>query len=100
MGKKVKGWPQSPKVGYRGPRKTRGLHPSGYEEILVYNIDGVERAKPETQVIRIAHTVGARKRVEIRTRADELGIHVLNPGKKEKREQDEEIVDENSVKDD
>ena len=35
MRKKVKGWPRSAEVGYRSPKETRGLHPSGYEEVLV-----------------------------------------------------------------
>jgi len=34
---------------------------------------------PELQAIRIARTVGGRKRVEIMALAEEKGIHVLNP---------------------
>ncbi|MFQ6064924.1 MAG: 50S ribosomal protein L32e [Candidatus Bathyarchaeia archaeon] len=80
MRKKVKGWPRSPEVGYRGPKEARGLHPSGYEEVIVHNVDEVRKVDPKTQAVRIAHQVGARKRVEISAIADELGIHVLNPG--------------------
>lgn len=79
MRKKVKGWPRSVTVGYRGPKEARGLHPSGYEEVLVWNVDDVSGVDPKTQAIRIAHTVGARKRVEISAKAKEEGIHVLNP---------------------
>lgn len=79
MRKKVKGWPRSPAIGYRGPKETRRLHPSGYVEVLIRNVDDVSGIDPETQAVRIGHTVGARKRVEILARADELGIHVLNP---------------------
>lgn len=79
MRKKVKGWPPSPTTGYRSPKKTRGLHPSGYKEVLVHNLDDVEEIDPETQAIRTAHTVGARKRIEILAKARELGIHILNP---------------------
>lgn len=89
MRKKVKGWPQSPSAGYRGPKAARGLHPSGYVEILVQNVDDVDGVDPETQAIRIAHTVGAKKRVEISARAKEKGIHILNP--KEERELEETI---------
>ena len=81
MRKKVKGWPGSAEVGYRTPKEVRGLHPSGYEEVLVRNVDDVRKVDPETQAIRIAHQVGARKRVEISAIADELRIHVLNPRK-------------------
>ena len=33
----VSGVPQLVKVGYRGPKVARGLHPSGYIDNLVYN---------------------------------------------------------------
>lgn len=83
MRKKVKGWPKSPRVGYRGPKEARGLHPSGYMEVLVHNVDDVDGVDPKTQAIRIAHTVGARKRVEISARAKEREIHILNPREEE-----------------
>jgi len=96
MRKRVKGWPKSVKVGYRGPKEARGLHPSGYEEVLVYNVDDIDKVNPETQAIRIAHTVGGRKRVEISARAREKKIYILNP-KEEKREKIEEIEAEETV---
>jgi len=65
-------------VGYRGPEKVRGLHPSGFEEVLVHNSDQLEGLNPGTQAIRIGSTVGYRKRLEIESKADELGIRVLN----------------------
>jgi len=76
---KKKGWPPSPSVGYRGPRAVRGLHPSGYEEVLVYNVGDLATIDPETQAIRIAGTVGARKRALILAEAKKRGIKVLNP---------------------
>ena len=95
MRKKVKGWPRSPEVGYRSPKETRGLHPSGYEEVLVRNVDDVRKVDPKTQVIRIAHQIGARKRVEISAIADELEIRVLNPRRAvEVEEEVEELGEE------
>ncbi|MFQ5758480.1 MAG: 50S ribosomal protein L32e [Candidatus Bathyarchaeia archaeon] len=94
MRKKVKGWPRSPEVGYRSPKETRGLHPSGYEEVLVRNVDDVRKVDPKTQAIRIAHQVGARKRVEISAIADELKIHVLNPRRAMELEEEFEEVEE------
>jgi len=38
MRKKVKGWPVSPTTGYRSPKKTRGLHPSGFVETRVQSV--------------------------------------------------------------
>ena len=80
MRRKVKGWPATVNIGYRGPKLARGLHPSALREVLVYNPDDLREINPETEAVRIAHTVGARKRAEILSRARELGIHVLNPG--------------------
>jgi len=89
MRNKFKGWPKSVEIGYRGPREARGLHPSGYVEILVHNVDEVDKVDPKMQAIRIAHTVGARKQVEISARASKRGIRILNP-KEEKKERESE----------
>lgn len=84
MRRKVKGWPKSAEIGYRGPRKARNLHPSGYEEILVRNVDDLASVDPKIQAIRIAHTVGMKKRGEISLRAGERHIYILNPLPEEK----------------
>jgi hypothetical protein len=90
-----KGWPKSVEVGYRGPRKARGLHPSGYREILVRNVDDLAKIDPKVQAVRIAHTVGMKKRAEISLRAGEKHIYILNPLPKEKpAEKAEETVEE------
>jgi large subunit ribosomal protein L32e len=75
---KVKGWPASPSTGYKGPKIARGLHPSGYREVLIYNAEAVAEVDPTTQAIRIAHTVGTRKRTLIIAEAEKLQIKVLN----------------------
>jgi len=90
MRKKVKGWPRSPEAGYRSPKEIRELHPSGYTEVRVQTVEDVNRVDPKTQAIRIAHTVGAKKRVEISARAEERGIHILNPRKVKELEEVEE----------
>jgi len=74
-----KGFPSKVKIGYRKPRKIRGLHPSGFREIIVYNVADLELVDPTKEAIRIASTVGMRKREQILNRARELGIRVLNP---------------------
>jgi len=80
MRKKVKGWPASPNAGYRGPKESRGLHPSAYREVRVFNLDDLSMINPESEAIRIASTVGGRKRAEIIREARERGIRILNPG--------------------
>ncbi|MFQ5552784.1 MAG: 50S ribosomal protein L32e [Thermoplasmata archaeon] len=70
--------PSLPSTGHRGPRAVRGLHPSGFQEVLVHRPKDLEDMNAETQAGRIAHSVGTRKRVAIQERADELGIRILN----------------------
>lgn len=64
--------------GFRGPRAVRYLHPSGYRDILVHNVKELSSLNPETDAVRIASTVGQRKRKEIYEKATELGLKVLN----------------------
>nr|MDO8134997.1 50S ribosomal protein L32e [Candidatus Njordarchaeum guaymaensis] len=76
---KMKGWEVSPRVGFRGPREARNLHPSGYKEIMVYNLKNLDKVNPKEYAIRISHQVGTRKRMLILGKAEELGLKVLNP---------------------
>jgi large subunit ribosomal protein L32e len=70
--------PPMVEIGYRGPKSVRGLHPSGFEEVMVYNADSLDKIDPKAQAIRIGGTVGVKKRLVIEARAAELGIRVLN----------------------
>lgn len=70
--------PPMVEIGYRGPAAVRGLHPSGFEEVLVHNVDALAAIDPKTQAVRIGGTVGVKKRIAIEDRAAELGIRVLN----------------------
>jgi large subunit ribosomal protein L32e len=74
----VNGWPHLVKIGYRVPKEVRYLHPSGYRDVLVHNMKELEAILPETEAARFAAGVGTRKRIELATRAKELGIRVLN----------------------
>ena len=66
------------RVGHGKVAGARGLHPSGFREVVVHNLNDLESIDPETQAARIGRTVGGRKREHIHARADELGIRVLN----------------------
>lgn len=74
-----KGFPLKVKCGYRSPKKIRGLHPSGFKEIIVYRVEELENINSSQYAIKIASTVGRRKKYLIYKRAKELGIKVLNP---------------------
>ncbi len=67
-----------PSVGYRGPREVRGLHPSGFQEVLVHNERQLAGLDPAKQAVRVAHGVGARKREVIEKACDDKGLRVLN----------------------
>lgn len=75
---KKKGKPPLVSIGYRNPKLVRGLHPTGFKEVLVHNVKDLEKVNPDREAVRIAGTVGRRKRIEIIQKADELGIVVLN----------------------
>jgi large subunit ribosomal protein L32e len=76
--RKIKGWPASPSMGYKGPKVARGLHPSGYRDVLVHNVAELAGIDPSTQAARIAHTVGKRKRAQILIQARKLKVTILN----------------------
>ena len=81
MRKQKSGMPAIVKVGYRGPKSARGLHPSGYTDNVIHNVSELASLDPKKDAARLGHTVGRRKRIEIIARATELGIKVLNAGK-------------------
>ncbi len=81
MRKQTSGMPAIVKIGYRGPKAARGLHPSGYTDNLIYNVNELARLDPKKDAARLAHTVGKRKRLEIIAKATERGIKILNSGK-------------------
>jgi len=65
-------------IGFGSPKGARYLHPSGFREVRVWNVKDLEKINPEVQAARVAHQVGMKKRLEIESKADELGIRILN----------------------
>jgi len=70
--------PSKVRIGFRGPKEVRGLHSSGFEEVMAYNVADLENVDPKKQVVRIGSMVGTKKRLEIAKRAEELEIRILN----------------------
>jgi large subunit ribosomal protein L32e len=66
------------RIGHGKVSTARGLHPSGFKEVLVYNSLDLEDMNPASEAARIGATVGGRKREQIHLKADELGIRILN----------------------
>lgn len=68
-----------PNVGYGAPKSLKGLHPSGFREVLIRNLKDLDNMDKEKEAGRISHTIGKKKRKLILDRAKELGIKILNP---------------------
>jgi len=90
----LKGWPRSVNVGWRGPAEVRGIHPSGLEEVMVWNVADLGNVNPQEQAARIGGTVGAKKREAIKEKAAELEIRILNAGIEKQADEFEELKDE------
>jgi large subunit ribosomal protein L32e len=66
------------RIGHGKVNAASGLHPSGFKEVMVHNPADLDQIDAESQAARVGATVGGRKRETIHSRADELGIRVLN----------------------
>ena len=99
MRRKIKGWPPTVSTGYKGPKDARGLHPSGYREVLVHNAKEISEVDPKSKAARIAHTVGKKKRVQIIAEAKKRKVFILNfTPVKELVEKEEEEAEEKPEK--
>lgn len=74
-----------PDPGYGSPAAVRGFHPSGLEEMRVFNAEQLEKVEPKRYAVRIAGSVGKKKRLEIMKKAESLKIKILNPTKIEEK---------------
>ena len=98
--RKIKGWPPGASVGYKGPKIARGLHPSGFREVIVYNAADLATVDPNTQAVRIAHRVGKRNRASIIAEAKRLNLKILNvrvSAEAKKKEGEEEEAEEETA---
>ncbi len=66
------------RVGYGKVADARGLHPSGFREVMVHKPADLDAIDAATEAVRIGARVGGRKRLQIHTKADELGLRILN----------------------
>ncbi|KAF2466106.1 ribosomal protein L32e [Lindgomyces ingoldianus] len=86
--RRFKGQAAMPKIGYGSNKKTRHLMPSGHKAFLVNNIRDVDLLLMHNNsfAAEISHSVSARKRITIITRAKQLGVKVTNGKAKVKTE--------------
>jgi large subunit ribosomal protein L32e len=74
--KKAKG--ALPKPGFGSPIAVRGMHPSGFFEVLISSVKELEGIDPKTHAVRIGATVGDRTRIGLQEKALGAGFKVLN----------------------
>ena len=75
---KSRGRPGLVKVGYGGPKIAKYLHPSGYTDNLVHTHTDLQKLDPKKDGIRFGHSVGAKKRREIISKAIEMKFKIFN----------------------
>lgn len=76
---KHKGHSAMPRPSYGAPAAIRSMHPSGFFEKIVHNpmeLDGIDK---KMFAIRIASTVGTKKKIAIVEKAKKMDLKVLNP---------------------
>ena len=67
-------------IGYRQDKRIRGMHPSGFREALVHNVNMLAGLDNKTIAVRIGSSVGKRKRKDIIKKAEEMKLKILNKG--------------------
>ncbi len=70
--------PPMPNAGYMTPQSVKGMSPTGYFPVRVFNVSDLTSINAKTQAVIIASVVGKKKRVEIQKAAQEKKIQVLN----------------------
>ena len=73
----VAGRPALPEAGRRGRADQRGLHPSGLREVRVFRLEELEGLGKDAHIVRIAGSVGKKKRMDIFARAKKMGLKVV-----------------------
>lgn len=73
-----RGKPPKVRSGYGFRRDLRHVHPSGFIEAVVHRPEELAGLGPD-RAVRIGGRVGRKKRLEIQSKAREMGLRVLNP---------------------
>ncbi len=82
MREKREGYPDSPGIGYKKPRALSGRI-AGKAPIMVYNVNDLNKTSKDS--IIILGKVGAKKKMEIIKKADEMKMTIFNLAKEAKK---------------
>ncbi len=101
------GWPVSPSVGFRSPKKVRDQTRSGKEPVIIRSVADLSLLDPNLQVGYIDGTIGRRKKEKIIVEAELLNVRILNPittkvdlgDLEEELELDEELLEDIGIED-
>ena len=74
---RLRGYKRMPKVGWGSPTAVKGLHQTGLEGVLVYNIGDVNEIDAQKQGMIIGRQVGAKKKLGIIQAAQAKNITLL-----------------------
>ncbi|MFX1588765.1 MAG: eL32 family ribosomal protein, partial [Promethearchaeota archaeon] len=77
----------------------RGLHPSGYEEVRIFNKKDLIGLNNKKHAIRVAGKLGAKKRISLIDYVQSRGFKVLNVGISQKELASLESMLESSIED-
>ena len=94
---KTKTGVKSPAAGYRGPKKVRGLHPSGFEEVRVMTKEDLKNLNPKKHAIKISSKLGAKKRIALVDYAQSRNFKILNLGISQKEIESLEALLDSSI---
>jgi large subunit ribosomal protein L32e len=83
MRRKRFSYPKSPSIGYKTPKSKAGKIMNLIPK-LVHNIKELENANSKTDIVIIAK-IGARKKLDIIKKADEMKIKIFNINKEKKK---------------
>ncbi len=97
--KKEKSGVKSPTIGYRTPKKIRGLHPSGYVEAKVTTIQDFSNLNNKQHAIKVSGKLGAKKRIALIDYCQKRGFKILNLGISQKEIESLEAMVEAPISD-
>ncbi|MGQ9478578.1 MAG: 50S ribosomal protein L32e [Thermoproteota archaeon] len=76
---RIKGWPRVVRIGYRGTKEARGLHPTGLKPVMVSSKKDLEEVgPPEGKIIIFSSRMGRRLRETLAKEALARGFRIAN----------------------